>query len=282
MPDGTMRSASGGRPTPALSDLSVTEFLALARMGFLPHGLVIGCAIWDAGQASARWSTQGRTVDGIAIATAMRNARQAALARMWDQARALGAEGVVGVRLEHEHHIWHGGHNVAKILAVGTAIGFDKSHAPHEFANAPSLMVAGGPFTSDLTGQDFVALLRSGYRPIALATGNALYAIDPSYATRYWMSSQNVEMTEYTQAFFDAREEAMDRLVTDLFRMFPPGHPDAPVGIVGMEIEEQVHGGKTGFVEFSAVGTAIAPLHPDDPRIAKEHPTPTVVVPLDR
>ena len=33
------------RPVPALSDLSVTEFLTLSRIGFLPHGMVIGCAV---------------------------------------------------------------------------------------------------------------------------------------------------------------------------------------------------------------------------------------------
>ena len=36
------------RPVPALSDLSVTEFLTLSRMGFLPHGLVIGASVFEA------------------------------------------------------------------------------------------------------------------------------------------------------------------------------------------------------------------------------------------
>ncbi len=37
-----MNRASATRPAVALSDLSVTEFLTLSRMAFLPHVLVVG------------------------------------------------------------------------------------------------------------------------------------------------------------------------------------------------------------------------------------------------
>jgi uncharacterized protein YbjQ (UPF0145 family) len=273
------------RPVPALSDLSVTEFLTLARLGFLPHGLVIGCAIWDAGTPFGlnTLAYSNRVENALSLALTLRLARQTALRRMTDQAHALGAEGIVGVRLTLEHHAWRGGHQVVKILAVGTAIGVDPNHAPREFAGAPSLALAGGaPFTSDLSGQDFVALLRAGYRPIALATGNAIYAIDTTSALASMASFKNEEMTAYTQAFFDAREEAMETMTTDLFRMFPPGSPDAAAGVVGMHVDEDLRGGRTGYVEFTAYGTAIAPARPGDPRVGATHPTPQIVVPLDR
>lgn len=270
---------------PALSDLSVTEFLTLSRMGFLPRGLVIGSAVWDAG-APAMFSSisqSSRNQNAAAVADSLRAARQNALARMWQHGRDLHAEGVVGVRLTLEHHRWHGGHQVAKIVALGTAIVFDRNHAPKEFANSPSLALhSGGPFTSDLSGQDFVALLRAGYRPISLATGNAVCAIDPSIARSYALSFKNEEMQGYTQAFFDARESAMDTMTKDLFQSFPHGSPDAPAGVVGMKVEERTHGGSSGFVEFTAVGTAVAVMHGEDPRVGKTHPTPTLVVPLDR
>ena len=35
--------------TPALSELGVTEFLTLARVGFVPRGLVIGSCVYGAG-----------------------------------------------------------------------------------------------------------------------------------------------------------------------------------------------------------------------------------------
>ncbi|MEO7110269.1 MAG: heavy metal-binding domain-containing protein [Polyangiaceae bacterium] len=269
----------------ALSDLSVTEFLVLARMGFLPRGLVIGSAVWDAGAPAffSAISQSARESNAQSVADSLRSARQAALSRMWSHGKQLHAEGVVGVRLTLEHHRWHGGHQVAKIVALGTAIAFDKHHAPREFENAPSLALAnGGPFTSDLSGQDFVALLRAGYRPISLATGNAVCAIDPSISRSYALSFKNEEMVGYTQAFFDARESAMDTLTKDIFHSFPHGSQDAPAGVVGMKVEERTHGGSSGFVEFTAIGTAVAVMHGEDPRVGKTHPTPTMVVPLDR
>lgn len=292
------------RPVPALSDLSVTEFITLSRAGFLPHGLVIGASVYNAGQLAT--SSRGLFEDIAAafsgaapvyatgevrqLSLAMRSARTLAIHRMHEQAARFGAEGVVGVRLNVEHHQWRGGNQVAKFIAMGTAIGFDPQHAPAEFRNAPSLRLANGePFTSDLAGQDFVAILRAGYRPVSVATGTCVYQLDMREAAPY--AGYSAEMTSYTQAFLGARETAMQRLQQDLFDEWPPGHADCPIGIVGMTVSEIVFGGAgtsarryqgPPIVEFSAIGTAIAPLHPSDPRRARQMPKPLTVVPLDR
>src|SRR5450755_1347014 len=110
------------RTSPALSDLSVTEFLVLSRAGFLPMGMVIGTSVYDAG--GAMMQSWGQTRELTALSSAMHNARRLAVGRMRDQAKAHGAEGVVGVRLQVEHHVWRGGHTVAKFVALGTAIAF--------------------------------------------------------------------------------------------------------------------------------------------------------------
>ena len=68
----------------------------------------------------------------------------------------------------------------------------------------------GRPFTSDLTALDFVALLRAGYRPVTLAMASCVYGLDPRELRQY--RGQDAEITSLTQAFFDARESAMDRL----------------------------------------------------------------------
>lgn len=274
-----MRSA---RPSVGLSDLSVTEFLTLSRLGFLPHGLVVGVAVYDAGWG--QYLRRTHELDNLSVA--MREARRLAVARMRAQAKNVNAEGVVGVRLEVEHHQWRGGHNVAKFVAIGTAIAFDHQHGPAELQHAPSLQLQNGqPFTSDLSGQDFVTLLRAGYRPIDLAMGNCCYEIDPRAVGLF--NTRNEEIPEYTQAFFDARESAMERLAEDLFHRWPPGHVDAPCGVVGMTVNEAIHGERAALrmvpvVEFTAVGTAVAPLQPGDPRRAPQLPTPAIVVPLDR
>jgi len=269
------------RPVPALSELSVTELVALARVGFLPHGLVVGSAIYSAG-TQYDWTVATREV--FPLSDAMRTARFLALGRMREQAVQVGAEGVVDVRLEVEHHLWRGAHRVAKFVALGTAVGFDPAHAPPELRASPSLRLANGaPFLSDLTGPDFVTLLGAGYRPVALAMGTCVYGLDARELRAY--RGTDTEITSYTQAFFDARETAMARLQQDLFTELPPGHPDAPTGIVGMTVTEATYGGQASqgppIVEFNAVGTAVAPIRPDDPRRARTRVRPQLVVPLD-
>lgn len=268
--------------TPALSELSVTEFLTLARIGYLPRGLVIGSCVFSAG-SQYDWAVQTREV--AQLSHAMRSARQLAVARMRQQATQLGADGVVDVRLEVEHHLWRGGRQVAKCIAVGTAVAFDPSRAPEAVRHAPSLRLANGaPFDSDLTGADFATLLAAGYRPVTVAMGNCVYGLDPRELRTY--RGRDAEIAVFTQAFFDARELAMERLQHDLFSAFPHGHPDAPSGIVGMTVEESTYGGAGAsgppIVEFTALGTAIAELHPNDPRRNRAANRPTMVVPLDR
>ena len=295
------------RPTPALSDLSVTEFLTLSRMGFLPHGLVVGSSVYEADTTSQNSQSLWNILFGnatlapppvvtgevAALSEAVRAARAFAIQRMCAQAAQLGGEGVVGVRLHVEHHLWRGGHQVAKFVAMGTAVAFDHEHGPAELRGAPSLRLASGaPFSSDLSGPDFVTLLRAGYRPITVASGTCVYQLDPREVQRY--RGYNAEIGAYTGAFFDARETAMARLQQDLFSAWPPGHPDAPTGIVGMTVTEEAHRPQTlegrvsangvlaPIVEFSAVGTAIAPLAPGDPRRSAQRAKPRIVVPLDR
>jgi uncharacterized protein YbjQ (UPF0145 family) len=270
------------RTRPALSDLSVTEFLTLSRAGFLPMGLVIGTSVYDAGFTGS-W---GQTQELTTLSHAVHTARHLAVQRMRDQAAKHRAEGVVGVRLSVEHHVWRGGHTVAKFVAVGTAIAFDHEHAAEKLRGAPSLLLHGGrPFTSDLSGQDFVTLLRTGYRPVELAMGSCVYEIDPSLLSRYaWSGAGQIqEMMPYTQAFFDARESAMERLTIDLFRDHQPGGPDSPAGIVGVTVDEHVHPTQGRFViEYSAIGTAVTALAAGDTRRAAQLPNPQIVVPLDR
>jgi uncharacterized protein YbjQ (UPF0145 family) len=268
------------RPPCALSELSVTEFLALARVGYFPHGIVIGSSLYEAG---TQYDWRVATAEVVPLSTAMRTARSLAMKRMRQQAQGLGAEGVVDVRLELEHHLWRGGRQVVKFVASGTAIGFDHERAPQGMRGAPSLRLASGlPFTSDLTTADFIALLRAGYRPVTLAMASCVYGLDPRELRKY--RGQDTELTTFTQAFFDARETAMDRLQQDLFAELPKGSPDEAVGIVGMTVAESTYGDRQGaapLVEFTALGTAIAMLGANDPRRAATHPRPSLVVPLD-
>lgn len=267
--------------TAALSELSVTEFLTLARAGYLPRGLVIGSCVFSAG---TQYDWVVKTGEIKQLSQAMRDARSLAVKRMRQQAIELKADGVVDVRLEVEHHLWRGARQVAKCIAVGTAVQFDRAHAPESLIDAPSLRLSNGhPFDSDLSAADFVTLLSAGYRPITVAMGNCVYGLDPRELRRY--RGEDTEIESFTKAFFDARELSMERLQHDLFREWPKGKADCPTGIVGMTVSEATYGGLGGsgppIVEFTALGTAIAPLADDDPRRGPM-PKPKMVLPLDR
>ena len=266
----------------ALSELSVTEFVTLARLGFFPRGLVIGACMYSAG---SQYDWVVSTGEIHRLSNAMHRARELAVDRMRAQAVRLGADGVVDVRLEVEHHLWRGARQVAKCLAIGTAVVFDARRAPSALRDAPSLRLAdGSPFDSDLSTADFITLLEAGYRPITVATGNCVYGLDPRELRNY--RGTDSEITSYTQAFFDARESAIQRLQNELYDRGRLAGPRGPAGIVGMTVTESVYGGGAAsgppIVEFAAIGTAVALMEPGDPRRAAELPKPKVVVPLDR
>src|SRR5881398_2651405 len=143
------------------SDLSVNEFLLVKQAGFDPLGLVIGSSIYHIGYQQSSWKD---STEMQVLSQAMYEARELAMTRMEEEADALGADGVVGVRLDVGRYEW--GEHMAEFIAIGTAV----KHAGGELHRAPN----GRPFTSDLSGQDFATLLRAGYRPAGLVMGNCV------------------------------------------------------------------------------------------------------------
>ncbi|MGN6607069.1 MAG: heavy metal-binding domain-containing protein, partial [Jatrophihabitans sp.] len=67
---------------------------------------------------------------------------------------------------------------------------------------------------------------------------------------------QNVEMENYTQALYDARELAMERMQAEAQQV-------QAEGIVGVQIQERSHGWGSHVIEFFAVGTAVVPTKSD-------------------
>ena len=146
------------------SDLSVNEFLLVREAGFDPVGLVVGSSIYHIGFQFAGWR-QNQEVN--VLSQAMYHARELAMTRMEEEANALGADGIVGVRLEVTRHEW--GESLAEFVAIGTAI---RSRSGQHFRNTHGM-----PFTSDLSGQDFWTLLQTGYRPVGMVMGNCVYHV---------------------------------------------------------------------------------------------------------
>jgi uncharacterized protein YbjQ (UPF0145 family) len=238
------------------SDLSVNEFLLVKEAGFEPLGLVLGSSIYHIGFQQASWNQNQEM--GV-LTQAMYHARELAMTRMEEEADQLGADGIVGVRLDIGRYEW--GADLAEFIAVGTAV----KHRHGELHRAPN----GRPFTSDMSGQDFATLMRAGYRPAGLVMGNCVYHV----ARQGMLASlkqvgRNVEMPNFTQALYEARELAMERMQAE-------ADEAQSEGIVGARIIERSHGWGSHVIEFFAIGTAVVSTSPDH-QIEK----PALVLPL--
>jgi uncharacterized protein YbjQ (UPF0145 family) len=226
------------------SDLSVNEFLLVKEAGFDPLGLVIGSSIYHVGYQRGQWN-QNQEMD--VLSQAMYHARELAMTRMEEEADQLGADGVVGVRLDVSRYEW--GAEIAEFIAVGTAV----RHREGVLHRAPN----GRPFTSDLSGQDFYTLLKAGYRPLGLVMGTCVYHVAHQGLGGFIKKiGQNMEMPNYTQALYDARELAMERMQAEAEAL-------QAEGIVGVQLVEGSHGWDKHVIEYFAVGTAVMPTSTD-------------------
>ncbi len=248
IPDDAMRRLNEMKPGSATSlftsDLSVNEFLLVREAGFKPLGLVLGSSVYHVGIQIGRWS-QNMELDKLS--QAMYHARELAMTRMEQEAKALGADGIVGVRLDIEFKEF--GADIAEFIAVGTAV---KAEISGTWLNNKNM-----PFTSDLSGQDFWTLIQAGYAPLGMVMGSCVYHIAHQRGfTAMSNMNRNVEITQYTEALYDARELAMSRMQAEAESL----HSE---GIVGVQLLSLPHkwGGHT--TEFFAIGTAVKPLRSD-------------------
>jgi uncharacterized protein YbjQ (UPF0145 family) len=257
-PTAAARLAATARPGGApffTSDLSVNEFALVKECGFSPLGLVMGTSMYHVGLQVQRWNQSQEL--GV-LTQAMYNARELAMSRMEAEAAALSADGIVGVRLDMFSHAGAG--DMMEFVAIGTAV---KSTAGGSWQTAK-----GRPFTSDLSGQDFWTIVRTGHMPVSLVLGVCVYHI-AHQSLRQALSTvgQNVELPQYTQGLYDARELAMTRMQAEAEELRADG-------IVGVRVVSSSHIWGEHAVEFLAAGTAVRVFPLDTPL-----PSPTLVLP---
>jgi uncharacterized protein YbjQ (UPF0145 family) len=224
------------------SDFSVNEFLLVRKAGFEPIGLCVGTCVYHVGIQYGSWS-QNQELD--VLSKAMYHARELAMSRMRAEAAAMQADGIVGVKLKIKRLEWDS--HLLEFIAIGTGVVHGegrKGFRAHD----------GGPFTSDLSGQDFWSLLHSGYRPVEMVMGTCVYHVAHRGVLSAFRSvGQNVELENFTAAMYEAREIAIERMQ----------HEAAAAkaeGVVGMEIHEGSHAWQTHVIEFFAIGTAVLPI----------------------
>ncbi|WP_281182719.1 heavy metal-binding domain-containing protein [Nocardia miyunensis] len=120
-----------------------------------------------------------------------------ALARMITEATAMGADGVVGVRLTRSHL---GQGNATEFVALGTAVRARSRHRPRDL------------FTAVLPGQDVAKLMHAGWVPARIGIGIAVEAQYLDWRSRNQMSvmAGNAEVSGPTELITRVRHLARD------------------------------------------------------------------------
>jgi uncharacterized protein YbjQ (UPF0145 family) len=168
--------------------------------------------------------------------------------------------GVVGVRVDVEvrtHHI--------EVALVGTAVRPADGNDPRGRDAAEAM-----PFVSDLSARDFTLLLRAGWMPVGLAFG-ACFVYSPRRTAGAAMkqSTRNVELTNYTEAMYSARESAMEKMQESALAV-------GGQGVVEVKVTEGPMSFARHAVGFTALGTAVT-------LVAEQHQfiQPEMILPLD-
>lgn len=127
-------------------------------------------------------------------AKAIRQGRDTALGRMRQEAAALGADGVVGVRLTEERMEGQ----KREFMALGTAVRSRGRQRPER------------PFTTDLAAQDLAKLLGAGWVPAGIIYGLSIAVRHDDWRTNTALSpfAGNIEVAGYTELITHVRAAA--------------------------------------------------------------------------
>ena len=232
------------------SDLSVQEFALLDAAGCEPLEFVMGSSVFHIGWQAQRLR---ESTELTVLTQAMYTARSNAMQRMLSEAQQVQADGVVGVRLGVQPHGLSPEH--VEFVAVGTSI-------RHKAAPGSLRRADGQAFTSHLNVQDFYTLLKTGHIPVAFVMGVCVWHVAAQGVMQTLKQvGQNIEMPQWTQGYYDAREQALSRMQVEAERA-------GGSGITGVEwfAKEWMWGPHT--LEFFTSGTAVrkvagaAPLDP--------------------
>ena len=247
--------ASLGEPTTSLSsttsDLSIDEEFNLHAIGWEPVELVSGVSLFSVAQGYWNWGQGEIAAASFAHASAFRRA----IDRIHAEAVTAGAHGVVGVHVERSVFPSH-----VEVSLLGTAV---------RPAGAPSRSPT-EVFVSDLSARDFTMLMVAGWHPLGLATGASfVFAPRRSVSTVLQQQTQNVELTNFTEAMYSARETAMQRMQESALAL-------GGTGVVDVTVTEGPLPFASHAVGFASWGTVVR-LTGDAHRFVH----PTTVVSLD-
>jgi uncharacterized protein YbjQ (UPF0145 family) len=239
-----------GRSRGVTSDLSIDEALLLHGAGWEPVDLVCGVSVFSVPTGVWNWGQGEISIASMAHNAAVRDAS----VRLKGECSKVQGHGIVGVHVDvvvSTHHI--------DVELIGTAVR-PLTGGPH-----PS-----EPFVSDLSARDFTLLKGAGWMPVGLAFGASfVYAPRRSAGDTLKQKTQNVELTNFTEAMYSARESAMERMQRSALDV-------GGQGVVEVKVTEGPMRFARHAVGFTAWGTAVR-LVAD----AHHFVSPEVVLPLD-
>ncbi|HEY9789793.1 MAG TPA: heavy metal-binding domain-containing protein [Candidatus Obscuribacterales bacterium] len=233
------------------TDFSCNEMLLVEEAGYEPISQVMGSSFVNISYFGS--FTSNRCTGELTDRTnALLLARQRAVSRLKQEAQALGAHGVIGIKLKVKNWSWAS--RLIECTAIGTAI------------KIPGRPDGGEPFTSDLSGQDFWKLYEGGHWPLTLVMGISCYYVYTDMNTRmqlrnFWGGNNlaNQELHLYTQSFNHAYNLAMSRLTYQADEVAAEGVVGAQVSHHLMDVEYEIN--DTTYhdllITVTSIGTAI-------------------------
>ncbi|HTW06703.1 MAG TPA: heavy metal-binding domain-containing protein [Acidimicrobiales bacterium] len=240
------------------SDLSLDEILLLHAVGLEPAEVVFGVGATSIAQGAFTWAT-GEVTDGYAAFEKSFDSAKEAIRSGCNKAKGVGVLGVE-VEIELTHHR-------AIVIVTGTAVR-PVSDGPGQ--QAFKVGPRNRAFLSDLSARDFVVLSRAGWYPLDLVAGASfVHAPRRSMGTAIGQATQNVELSNFTQTLYQAREQAMERLQSHITAA-------GGAGLVDVKIIDRPLHFASHVVEFVAYGTAIKLM-----AASHTHPVISPVVPVD-
>ena len=259
-------------PTAFSSDLEVSEWSALARLGITPITQVMGSSIYHVGWQPTYYNVP---TEVRVLSDAYNECRRHALNRLLEEAQLCGADAVVGVRIDQGAHDWAPG--ALEFIAVGTAVRLAQA------MRDPSATAV----LSDLSGQEFVQLCQAGMRPVGIAAHTSVHYVPATGQTQMAQSSfggsfggpggswTNQELVDFTRGVYEAREKAMGFVAAQVQQL-------GGDGVIGVELREhgRTHAVRRGMYEshdlevtFHVMGTVIR----EDPALASQPTQPPPV-----
>lgn len=242
--------------------MSAQEFAAVSEAGFDPVGQVFGMAVVHIGYVSPVGQCSGtpaytpRTdlaaADSGPFNMLLRKrygVRNLALSRAVEECKALGGDGIVGLRLCIRPFPAGG----TEFTLAGTAI------------RARTEVRPAAPFTSHVSGQEFARLLRAGWVPAALTFGISLGARHDILRTQTQTqrTAPNKEVGGYTELVKDTRRDAREQLRRAITGQ---GADGVVVDEMTLHISERecptVEGGHDHVAEATILGTSIVSFNP--------------------